>query len=283
MKLLWDLFIGLFILYSVIIIPYRVGFNITPSPRAASFDMFITALFGLDILVTFNTAYVDIHFEILEYRRNKIIQHYLQFWFWIDVLAMFPFDGLANAALDKINISAIRIIRILRLVRLIKLYRLITRDQILEKFHIHPELINLIGLILQIFFIAHVIACFWHYIALPDVSEGYANTWLLQFQYATGDVGSRYIASLYFTFVTMLTIGYGDIRPTNQLERLYAIFTMLVGGLVFGALVQKVALSMNPKSKKQQELMYQMKLFLVEMSIPVELRDKAKVRNTTTS
>ncbi len=37
------------------------------------------------------------------------------------------------------------------------------------------------------------------------------------------------MASLYYIIVTMLTVGYGDIHPTNFLERVYGILTMLTG------------------------------------------------------
>lgn len=279
-KLFWDLFIGIFILYSVIIIPYRVGFNITPNQNEEAFDLFITSLFAFDMLITFNTAYLDIQLEVLVFRRWKIAKQYLTFWFWIDLLAMFPFDGIANAAVANSNLGAIRIIRIFRLVRLFKLYQLCQRNQTLRKLQIHPEIIYLCTLILQIFFVAHVLACFWHYIALPDVASGMKNTWLKQFGFEGGDLGTRYIAALYYTFVTMLTVGYGDIRATNQIEYLYAIMVMLVGGLVFGALVQKLASIIdrfNPKSKGHSEQMYELKVFLTDMQIPPKLRDETKV------
>ena len=40
--------------------------------------------------------------------------------------------------------------------------------------------------------------------------------------------------ALYFTFVTGLTIGYGDLVPTTLLGRLVAIFTGLQGILITG-------------------------------------------------
>ena len=75
----------------------------------------------------------------------------------------------------------------------------------------------------------------------------------------------QYVASLYFTTVTMLTIGYGDIVPATNKERVFAIFAMLTGGVVFGALLSKVALIIdkrNPQAKAFSEKMGEFKAFI---------------------
>lgn len=271
---------ALFVMYSVIIIPYRVGFDIKPSPNESNFDNLITALFGIDIIVAFNTAYLDSSTEKYVFRRRFIALEYLRFWFWVDLLAMIPFDGITDAAINTTNLSSIRVIRILRLVRLFKLYRFLKQNRQLEKLRINPAVINLFGLMLQIFFIAHVFACFWHYIALPNTVGAFPNNWIEHFSYDDATIGSRYVASLYYIVVTMMTVGYGDIFATNQLERFYAIVTMLIGGIVFGALVQKLTSIIdkrNPQAQAYNQKMHELKLFLVETGLPMEIRNRAKV------
>lgn len=36
-----------------------------------------------------------------------------------------------------------------------------------------------------------------------------------------------YLSSYYFTVITMATIGYGDIRPTNSQEKIFIIILAL--------------------------------------------------------
>jgi hypothetical protein len=43
--------------------------------------------------------------------------------------------------------------------------------------------------------------------------------------------------ALYFTFVTGLTIGYGDIAPVTPMGRVFAILTGLQGLLITGLIV----------------------------------------------
>lgn len=110
----------------------------------------------------------------------------------------------------------------------------------------------------QIFFAAHFIACFWFYLTNPHVTgvgpdgthagrdddaSGLVSgirTWTIEFGVSDATVQTQYIASLYWTFTTMLTVGYGDIHATNTGERLYSALTMIFGAIMFGAIIAKV-------------------------------------------
>ena len=110
----------------------------------------------------------------------------------------------------------------------------------------------------QIFFAAHFIACFWFYLSNPHVTgvaPGYVHagrdddvagmvsgirTWTTEFGVSEATVVTQYIASLYWTFMTMLTVGYGDIHATNTGERFYSTLTMIFGAIMFGAIIAKV-------------------------------------------
>ena len=42
-----------------------------------------------------------------------------------------------------------------------------------------------------------------------------------------------FIKALYYNIVTMSTVGYGDIHPTNPASRLFAILLIIMGGATF--------------------------------------------------
>ena len=44
----------------------------------------------------------------------------------------------------------------------------------------------------------------------------------------------RYITSVYFAFITMITVGYGDISPVHRNEKIYTIIITLISCGVFG-------------------------------------------------
>jgi len=51
---------------------------------------FITIYYFIDILVSFNTGYMDKNELVLD--RKLIAQNYFRFWFWIDLLATIPYE-----------------------------------------------------------------------------------------------------------------------------------------------------------------------------------------------
>jgi hypothetical protein len=210
--------------------------------------------------------------------RFTIATNYFSFWFWFDVLATLPFGSIAGGYKYK----AFRVFRVFRLIRFVKLYRLLNISKILGKF-INPAYINLIALLTRIFYIAHLLACFWHYIAAKGIGgrpPGYPETWIdnPMFSVQLNTSSDHYVASLYFATVTVLTIGYGDIFPTTPLERIYAMIMMLIGVIAVASLVNRLgcileaANSGEQNRKSQLEAMY---TALEDTNIPVILRSRA--------
>ena len=82
---------------------------------------------------------------------------------------------------------------------------------------------------------SHIATCFWIILAsLTESGEGYVGTWLADF-YAAGtteDV-SIYYVSFYWCITTITTVGYGDISGTNNYERMFCCFVMVVGVIMF--------------------------------------------------
>ena len=41
--------------------------------------------------------------------------------------------------------------------------------------------------------------------------------------------GRQYLVALYWAFTTMTTVGYGDVTPQTDEERIFCIFAMIIG------------------------------------------------------
>ena len=111
-KRIWNVFILLLVMYTVVIIPLNFAFP--DLPESPALDYTIDVLFIFDVCFTFRTAYLDHNgdevWEISDIRKN-----YFAFWFWIDLVATFPMELLlvstgANGGDDTGDASRVKLL-----------------------------------------------------------------------------------------------------------------------------------------------------------------------------
>ena len=77
---------------------------------------------------------------------------------------------------------------------------------------------------IKIFFfftlVIHIFSCLWVHIGL-DSFYSLDQCWIKIIEYDTDNIFQIYIASVYFVITTLLTVGFGDIYPTNINEYLF--------------------------------------------------------------
>ena len=318
-KIFWDLFIGALILWSVIIVPYRLGFD--QEPEAGSMgemiDIFQDLMFGVDIALCFRVAYLDDQLVYVTEPRS-IASNYLSSWFWIDFLSTFPIDriiiainsggggggvdyeayggnGTAMLGMGEEEESgsaarSLKMIKVLRLIRLSKLAKLLKLKNLVkgldEILALSAVVMKFLQLVITLVFVGHLFGCFWNYSSSNFVSMVYGeeeevnlwwNTSLLQdSDLDPEDVSSMYITSLYWAFTTMTTCGYGDIVPTNDVERVYAIFIMIMGATIFGYIVGTVgslAINVNGAPARRHARVSTATNYLEEQNMPKSWTD----------
>jgi hypothetical protein len=95
---------------------------------------------------------------------------------------------------------------------------------------------SIIKLFFIILVINHIFACMWiklHFIQIKENS--FSLTWLSPLDIENeGDWLNMWINAFYFSNVTMITVGYGDILPKTPAEKLFNVFNMLISCAVFG-------------------------------------------------
>ena len=77
----------------------------------------------------------------------------------------------------------------------------------------------------------------------------------------------------------MLTVGYGDVHPTNTGERFFALVTMLAGSLIFGGIIAKVKEVIEGRNLLSKEISNKeqvMKTILEDKVIPLALKIQCK-------
>eukprot|EP00941_MAST-03F_sp_MAST-3F-sp1_P000530 g530.t1 len=303
-KVKWDLFIAAIILYSVVAIPYRITFDDSAEPCTFFwwFDILVDILFGIDIIVSFRTAYFSEEDRVFVAAPDLIAWNYMKTWFAIDFFSTIPIDKIAGSFLDDNtetlgfcesrsetlgnqsnddNLRAVKLIRTLRLIRLVKLIRLMKLGKVatsIEEKIQNPAILSLGKLLFQVTFVAHLFACFWFHVATggsPVRSSPHRDSWYIHEGLQDKEKGEQYFASLYWAFTTMTTVGYGDILPQRTDERWYAMMTMVTGASMFGYIVGSIAAlsgTFNVGETRRKEKMDALKAFLQQKRVPKELR-----------
>ena len=127
----WDPFILSFILYSAVVVPFRICFDAEAVGFMWDLEVFISLFFTMDVCFNFNTAYpLDDKWVI---SRRRIVTKYLSGWFWIDMPSSLPVEVMTAFAPEGSDNSHLSLLRFLRLFRLLRLLRLLKVDVYIAK------------------------------------------------------------------------------------------------------------------------------------------------------
>ena len=277
-KVKWDIYVGVLIVYSVLIIPVQIGFGREAEGGLKIFDYCVDGFFFVDMVLSARTCYYDDDSESYVTIPKRIYYNYLVTWFAVDFFSVLPLDLMfrnAGSSMDRIFrslklIKVIRLLRLLKLARLAKLRKYLTRIE--DALGINPATFELAKMILEVIFIGHLTACIYWYLSAVMTTRAWFD--LLDLRDAT--LGQQYIATIYWTFTTLATVGYGDITPTNTSGRVVTVVVMILGATVFGYIVANVSTlmgSLDVTSTRMNERIAEVTEYLNEKNAPSHLSD----------
>lgn len=206
----WDVLILVMIIYSAIVVPYRICFESPASGLMWVFEQILTLVFIVDVVFNFNTAHSD-NAETWVVDRREIACRYLSGWFWIDVPSCVPVE-LLDLVLEGEQ-KQMGLLRFLRLFRLIRLLRLLKVGEYVanleEKFDINLTFLRIATMLLKLVFLSHILACFWFYVALLHGLNEETVTWVSEYDEGSGlhaDAHIQYLYSMYWALTTLTTV-----------------------------------------------------------------------------
>eukprot|EP00854_Cymbomonas_tetramitiformis_P005587 gene5587-6774_t len=295
----WDIVTSLFLIYVAIVVPVRVGFELTAYGNWFVWEIIIDGWFVLDLVLNFFTAFYRDDFT-LSVVHTEIAARYARGWMLIDAVSCIPTDVILrsdagalwcsmesesscienNTPISPSKSSLVKLLKILRLAKLFRLTKIGKMAAVYQDdfFKILPML-AVMRLIVILLYLGHLFGCFFYFFSADPsyrtanetqlIEAGIMNSWTDQYErylkslYDTdGELddsmykADMYIASIYWAFTTMTTVGYGDISAFTRMERIFAVIGMIAGGFVFsliiGTMADVVAMAKGSERAHQQ-------------------------------
>lgn len=225
----WSSIVSIAFIYNFWVIIYRFAFQeINQHNMSVWFGMDYLAdfIYILDIAFHFRTGYLED--GVLQTDTTKLRIHYMNTTnFYIDCLCLLPLDFLY---------LSIGFCSILRCFRLVKVYRFWTFLDRTERHTNYPNVIRTTTLMHYLLALFHWNACLYYIVATR--LENHSDTW--DFPKDNGDVIRQYLHALYWSTLTLTTVGNLPMPLTNG-DYVFEIFEMVFGLLLFATVLGHIS------------------------------------------
>ncbi|KAG6643875.1 hypothetical protein CIPAW_08G016900 [Carya illinoinensis] len=224
---LWQTFLVVLVVYSAWASPFELAFGKVATGSLQPVDLVVDAFFVVDIILTFFVAYLDKSTYLLVDDRKKIALRYVKkLWLPMDVASTLPFQFLYRIFTGKVNRGDVfGFLNLLRLWRLRRVSELFTRLEKDTRFSYYwTRYCKLIAVTL---FAVHSAGCFYYWLASSHGQP--ENTWIgsLVHDFKHRSIWLGYTYSMYWSIVTLTTVGYGDLHAVNTGEKIFNMLYML--------------------------------------------------------
>ena len=282
-----DMTTAVALIFTVIVTPFEVSFLAPTTSIDALFivNRLVDVAFLLDMVLQFTlmfpTSGATLEGAKWEDEPWKIAKAYLTGWFTLDAFSQgvsaldwyaISQDGETGTA----GLSKFKLLRVVRVLRLVKLARLLRASRILKRWEtrvaINYGMLQIMKVGSFTIALAHISACIWSLqtVIISDLK----GSWVENYGYcvetidqlpervyvpAPGGVegwscllpGNMYAACIYWSIMTITSIGYGDIAAThgNALEQSLATVLMFTNSVMWGRVIAtfcEVLATMNP-------------------------------------
>jgi len=246
-KVKWDWFVLVLVLYTGLIVPFTLSFKEITDPDVFLpgfiLDTMINVCYIVDIFISWRTTYYD-RDGMLVLDKKLARRNYIKTWFWIDVIASFPFDYFIKICTigSDFNVPAsLKLPAVLKLLRIFRLGKKIDRLSSSKMFRIGQFTFMLI-------FAAHWFACLWFWqggeaepglngtmISQPGAT---GTSWVYRYDIADETTSMKYLASLYWAITTLMKSPW--FHPTSPGEFISALLMIIFGCVLFAYFIGNV-------------------------------------------
>eukprot|EP00002_Diphylleia_rotans_P027719 TRINITY_DN5567_c0_g2_i5.p1 TRINITY_DN5567_c0_g2~~TRINITY_DN5567_c0_g2_i5.p1 ORF type:complete len:1014 (+),score=197.73 TRINITY_DN5567_c0_g2_i5:27-3044(+) len=258
------------ILLECYLIPYRAvwGFESwKPLPAWLALDYAMDAIFIIDIFTNFVTTYAQEGTGKIITNRKLIARRYIRSDFILHFVASAPLDffalwyGLNSLPWFRLN-------RLLRATQLIPIFAALEKS-------FGSHIIRILRLFFLMILFAHWFGCGWFFLALMEGES--EKTWASVANLWDEDSFTQYITSAYWALVVMTTVGFGDIVPVTNWEKIFTIITMITGvsiyATIFGNMATLIA-QLDASATRYREKLDSLHEYMKYRNLPSYLRNR---------
>ena len=164
-RIKWDLFVIILAVYNSIFLPLEIAFrpSFLKHQNLVNINHVIDAIFGIDIIISYRTTYVNPQTGDEQLNSSKIALNYFFGRFWLDLFSSIPFETviLLIPYVDSETASRMVVISCLKLIRILRLGRLINYLNSSDDFKLQ---LRLCKLCFMLALYIHVTACIWYFV-----------------------------------------------------------------------------------------------------------------------
>ena len=239
-------------MYYLIFVPYFLSKNFIITSENIIFKLIlilIDIIYIIDLIFNFFRPYQKFDESFIK-KAKFIFIHYLKTWFLFDFIQCIPFFTFFKYIDTKkiyknytaeiyVNNIINPVLYILILLKIIKVYKLFNKNLTISKiqqYFSQNEIIDNNGNFLFSIFILlcslNLCTCLFIFIGRNSYSG-----WIKKINMQDESYIKIYLASVYFTLVTITTVGYGDITGNSYEEVAYQMFLLIIGTIAYSFVI----------------------------------------------
>ncbi|KAL4467946.1 hypothetical protein ABPG72_022860 [Tetrahymena utriculariae] len=248
--MVWDIIALLAYLFLIIVYPFILSFDITEEQLVIVdyIQIFYMSMIFFDSILGFHIGIYEFG-EIVK-NRKKVYKKYYQDRLFFDLISI---CSLLIGAFTQKYICCLLSIAFRYSSIVDKVSRINMNLQIQSKLKAYYDLLKLV---FYIIILIHIFGCGFYFVGVYSCKSSDDINWIKDQNLAQSSKIEQYINSIYFITITMVTIGYGDIHPINQYEKLFTIIVAFItcGFFAFSLnLIGEIAQNIQKKSIQLQQ------------------------------
>ena len=244
-KILWDLILIITLLISAILIPFEIAFLKDVESEYQKNPLYFLVpyvIYFIDMILQMRLAYYDNGTLVRD--SYLIVKYYINNYLAVDAIVVS--SGLFAILANNRYLEAFFLLQIIKIMRIINEYE----DRFFWQ-NRNQAYYDLFKLFIFIMFVIHYLGCL--FFLVTQLQGSGEETWVDRQNIANSGLRTKYIFSLYWATITGLTIGYGDIVPQTEFEKVFVILISILTSGLFAYILSKVGTILHNLQERTKE------------------------------